>query len=80
MMPQNRRDSTELSWVPSIQGRQVVSRWDLGPPIVPLISLLVLVVIFRVLWGPKWETLKKEGLALRFRAKMAPSGRDEGVD
>ena len=23
--------------------------------------------------------LKKEGLALRFRAKMAPGGRDEGV-
>ena len=30
-------------------------------------------------WGPKWETLKKEGLALQFRAKMAPGGRDEGV-
>ena len=74
MTPQNRRDSTELSWVLSIQGRQVVSRWDLRPPIVPLISLLVLVVIFCVLWGPK-----KEGLALRFRAKMAPGGRDEGV-
>ena len=28
----------------------------------------------RWLWGPKWETLKKEGLA-----KMAPGGRDEGV-
>ena len=36
MTPQNRRDSTELSWVPSIQGRQDVSGWDLGPPIVPL--------------------------------------------
>ena len=23
--------------------------------------------------------LKKEGLALRFRAKMAPGGRDEGM-
>ena len=31
------------------------------------------------LWGPKWETLKTEGLALRFRAKMAPGRRDEGV-
>ena len=31
------------------------------------------------LWGPKWETLKKEGLALQFRAKMALGGRDEGV-
>ena len=30
-------------------------------------------------WAPKWETLKKEGLALRFRAKMAPGRRDEGV-
>ena len=29
-------------------------------------------------WAPKWETLKKEGLALRFRAKMAPGRRDEG--
>ena len=29
--------------------------------------------------GPKWETLKKEGLALQFRAKMVPGGRDEGV-
>ena len=32
----------------------------------------------RFLWGPKWETQKKEGLALQFRAKMAPGGRDEG--
>ena len=31
------------------------------------------------MWGPKLETLKKEGLALRFRAKMVPGGRDEGV-
>ena len=31
------------------------------------------------LWGPKWETLKTEGLVLLFRAKMAPGRRDEGV-
>ena len=30
--------------------------------------------------GPYMGNLEKEGLALRFRAKMAPSGRDEGVD
>ena len=29
--------------------------------------------------SPKWETLKKEGLALWFRAKMAPARRDKGA-
>ena len=31
-----------------------------------------------LVWGPKWKP-SKEGLALRFRAKMVPGGRDEGA-
>ena len=42
------------------------------------IELYELLVYFGM-WGPKWETLKKEGLALQFRAKMAPGRRDEDV-
>ena len=32
-----------------------------------------------LVWGPKWETLKKMGQLCGWETKMAPGGRDRGV-